>query len=97
MCVDLALRPSPLVLLALVAIVILAVSRVIRAGGDEARAVRTLNRAAVAVAVAVVAAGSVLIAQVWFALIPLGGIDGTYFWPFPFGLVEMTTTPLTGS
>ncbi|MGZ0711318.1 hypothetical protein ACWPKO_23625 (plasmid) [Coraliomargarita sp. W4R53] len=38
------------------------------------------------------------VAQIWFGLIPLEGIDGprTYISPFPFASVDFQTTPMNG-
>lgn len=93
-CVSLSLHPSPVVMLVLAAIVLWALRRVVRRATDEASAIHILDRAAL---VAVVVAGaSVVIAQVWFAAIPVYGIDGsgTYIWPFPFGSVDFESSPM---
>lgn len=94
-CVNMTLRPSPLVLIAIAAIVLWAIDRVLRRADTEASAVRILDRAALAIMIA--AAVSVVIAQVWFALTPLYGLDGagTYLWPFPFGSVDLQTSPMS--
>ncbi|KAA9147243.1 hypothetical protein F6B41_15405 [Microbacterium lushaniae] len=77
--------------------VLFALRRVLRRADDEASAIRIIDRTAVAVIV--VAVVSVVIAQVWFSLIPLYGIDdsGTYIWPFPFATVDLVTSPMTPS
>ncbi|MDE0546138.1 hypothetical protein [Microbacterium sp. C7(2022)] len=96
-CISMTLQPSGLVYLALAAIVIGALTRVLNRAGDESSAVRILDRAAAIVAI--VAVASVIISQVWFSLIPITSWDGTgtFVYPFPFGSVEMTTSPMTGS
>lgn len=96
-CVNLALRPSPLLLLLLAVIVLMALGRVLRRAESEASALRVLDRATVIVIA--LAAASVLIAQVWFALIPLSGIggEGTYIWPFPFGSVDFQRSPMVAA
>ncbi|MEV8134490.1 hypothetical protein [Microbacterium aurantiacum] len=40
-----------------------------------------------------------VVAQVWFWVLPLYGIDGqgTYVFPFPFGSVDVVTTPMPTS
>ncbi|MDX2375982.1 hypothetical protein M4I32_04125 [Microbacterium sp. LRZ72] len=94
-CVQLTLGPNPLMLVALAAVVIWALSRVLSRADNEDAAIRTLDRAALAVMIAT--AVSVVLAQVWFSLIPLEGINGsgTYFWPFPFGSVDFESSPMT--
>jgi hypothetical protein len=96
-CVSMSLRPSPLMLLVLAGMVLFALRRVLRRAGDEASAIRILDRTALAVLL--VAAVSVVIAQVWFGLIPMYGIgdSGTYIWPFPFATVDFVTSPMTPS
>lgn len=94
-CVSLTLGPSPLVVLFIGMAVIWSLGRVLRRAGDEPVALRILDRSAVAIILIV--ATSVVVAQIWFALIPLYGINGsgTYVWPFPFGSVDMQTMPMT--
>jgi hypothetical protein len=96
-CVSLTLGPSPLMLILIGGIVLWALGRVLRSADGEASAVRIVDRASVAIII--VGAGSVVIAQVWFTLIPLYGIGGTgtYFWPFPFGSVDIQTPPMPTS
>ena len=92
-CVTLTLRPSPMVYFAVAAIILWALTRVLRKANGVASALRVLDRAAVAIGVLV--AVSILVSQVWFALIPITEWDGTgtFFYPFPFGAVDMGTTP----
>ncbi len=96
-CVSLELGPSGLVYLTIVAIVIHALTLVLRHANDVPSAARFLERAAAAIVVLVVA--SIIIAQVWFAMIPLteGNSTGPYFYPFPFGTVELVIEPMTTS
>lgn len=93
-CVNLALRPSPFVLIAIAAIVVWALGAVIRRATDETAALRLIDRAALAVII--VAAASLFISQVWFGLLPVTSWDGTgtFVYPFPFGSVEMTTSEM---
>lgn len=95
-CYQMVLSPSPFVAIAIALIVILAMGRVLRRAGTVDAAVRILDRAAaIVVAVAVV---SLVIAQVWFALIPMTdwGADGSFavIYPFPFGSGSVTVTPM---
>ncbi|GAA1923630.1 hypothetical protein GCM10009775_14990 [Microbacterium aoyamense] len=96
MCTSLTMRPSWIVLVALAAIVLGVLGRVLRRAEDETAALRMLDRAALAIMV--IAGASIVIAQVWFAMIPLDGFGGTgtYVYPFPFGAVELDTYPMTG-
>lgn len=96
-CVTLTLQPSPVMLIILAGIVLWALGRVLRRAESEASAVRIVDRASLAIIM--VAGCSVLIAQIWFNLIPLHGIGGTglYIWPFPFGSVDYQTSPIPNS
>ncbi|MFC7945029.1 hypothetical protein ACFUPZ_17390 [Microbacterium oxydans] len=94
-CVDLALRPSPLVYIGIAAIVLITLGRVMKAS-DEHTALKTLNRAAIGVSVLVGLA--IIVSLVWFFLIPMEGFNSgswTVFSPFPFGSIDVTTTPMT--
>lgn len=95
-CITLTLGPSPLVFLALAVIVIVAISRILRRARTQEHAVRIANKAAVVVVA--VAAGSLVIAYVWFAFIPVRSWvpDEPYFflYPFPFGTVDVVIEPL---
>lgn len=95
-CISLLLKPSPLVFIALAAIVVLTLSAVQRHAIDTASALRYLNRAIFIVLI--VAVASAVIARVWFSLIPLQDWPetGTLIYPFPFGAVDMTVKPVTG-
>lgn len=74
-CIDLTLRPSPVVFLVLAAIVAWVVTRVVRRATDEDAALRIIGRAGPAVIVAAIV--SVVLSQVVFSAIPLEGWDGT--------------------
>ncbi|WP_349897859.1 hypothetical protein [Parafrigoribacterium soli] len=96
MCVTLTLAPSPIVYLAIAFIVLLAVSKVINKAPDLEAARHTLGRATVVIGILVLV--SVVVAQLWFAFIPITEWSETgsyaFFYPFPFGSVDMTTTPM---
>jgi hypothetical protein len=94
-CVEMTLGPNPVMVLMLAAVIVAAISRVLSHADGEAAAIRILDRAALAVMIITVA--SLIIAQVWFHLMPLDGIDGTgtYIWPFPFGSVDFQPSPMT--
>jgi len=92
-CVSLQLHPSPFVFAALAFVVFVAIGRVLRRARTEADAIRILDRAAlVGTAIAGV---SLLVSVVRFGLIPLESWNGggTFFFPFPFGSVDLTVTP----
>lgn len=94
-CVQLALGPSPLVYVAIALVVVLALGRVTKAS-DELTALRTLNRAAIAVLALVPVA--IIVSQVWFFLVPLDEFaagSGSIISPFPFGLINVATAPMT--
>jgi hypothetical protein len=93
-CIELTLAPSPLVYVGIAATVLLTLGRVMKAN-DEAGALQTLNRAVIGIT-ALVGIG-VVVAHVWFSLIPVEGFTA-HSWsivhPFPFGTIDVTTTPL---
>lgn len=94
-CIALTLGPSPLVYVALGLLVFLALNRVMRAT-EEAAARRILERFTMSIGVTAIAA--VVISQVWFALIPIETFMSgsfSFFSPFPFGLIESSTTALS--
>lgn len=94
-CIDLMLRPSPLVYIGIAAIVLITLGRVMKAS-DERAALRALNRAAIGIAALVAVA--IIVSLVWFFLIPMEGFTSgswTVISPFPFGSIDVTTTPLT--
>lgn len=94
-CIDMALKPSPLLYVAIGLIVLIAINRVMKAA-DEASALRTLGRASMTVGVLVVVA--IMISQVWFQTIPIEQFS-TGSWsvlsPFPFGLIDVTDSPMS--
>ncbi|MGH3690290.1 MAG: hypothetical protein ACRDT7_09055 [Microbacterium sp.] len=94
-CIDLTLSPSPLVYIGIAAIVLITLGRVMKAS-DEHTALKTLNRAAIGVSALVGLA--IIVSLVWFFLIPIEGFTSgswTVFSPFPFGNIDVTTTPMT--
>jgi len=94
-CTNATLHGSPLVLVAIGAIVFLAIGRVLRRATDEDSARRMLRRAAVLVLA--VAAGSLVISYLWFAFwaSPETLLQrGMLFAPFPFGAIDIATTPM---
>lgn len=92
-CVELRLAPSPLVAIAVIAIVLLALRRVLRTAVVEADALRILDRATVIIGA--VTLGSLIIGLVWFALIPVPDPSGpiSVVYPFPFASGELIFTP----
>ncbi|GAA1504273.1 hypothetical protein BJ978_000359 [Agromyces terreus] len=93
-CVQLTLKPSGLVFVFIAVAVLVAISRVLRAG-DQASAIRVLDRTAIVI-VAVVAAWSV-VTLVSFLSIPLDQWDGTepfFLDGFVFGNVDIVRTTL---
>ena len=77
------------------AIVLIALGRVMKAS-DEHGAVKVLNRAAIGVGALVIVA--IVVSRVWFFMIPMEGFtpgSWTVFSPFPFGNIDVTTTPMT--
>lgn len=94
-CIALVLRPSGLIYVAIIAIVIGVLTRMLRRASDEASAMRSLDRAAAAIAILVVV--SIIISWIWFRMIPITDWDGTgtIFAPFPFGTMDVTITPGT--
>lgn len=94
-CIDLTLSPSPLVYIGIAAIVLINLGRVMKASGEHT-ALTTLNRAAIGVSALVGLA--IIVSLVWFFLIPMEGFTSgswTVFSPFPFGSIDVTTTPMT--
>ncbi|MGQ2914281.1 hypothetical protein [Microbacterium aurantiacum] len=96
-CTQMTLAPSPLVFLFFIGAVLWAIRRVLRRSPNDVDAIRTLRRTARTIVI--VAAVAVVVAQVWFWVLPLYGIDGqrTYVFPFPFGSVDVVTTPMPTS
>lgn len=95
MCAYLTLQPSALIFIAIAAIAFAAITMVLRRAADVPSALRYLDRASAAIAILAVA--SVVISQIWFAMIPITDWDGTgtFFYPFPFGSVELRTEPMS--
>lgn len=93
-CTTLSLRPSIVLYLGMALLVVWVLGRVARRTGDEASAIRLIDRTTIAIGA--IALASIVIAQVWFALIPIDGIDGsgTYLWPFPFASGEIVVEPM---
>jgi hypothetical protein len=94
-CIQLSLRPSPLVYLGIGLIVLFAINRVLRAG-NERIALQVLDRAAIGIGVLVIVA--VVVSQVWFHLIPITEFMSgsfSFFSPFPFGFIDSSTPPLS--
>ncbi|WP_291055377.1 hypothetical protein [Herbiconiux sp.] len=96
-CLILTLGPNPLMLVLFAAIVVLALTRVLNRAQSEKDAVRIIDRSVVAVAV--LAALGIVISQIWFGLIPTWDWTPTgsysFVYPFPFGSVELSITPMT--
>lgn len=88
-CITLTLRPSGLVFVAIIVIAFSALTMVISRATDVASAIRYLDRATAVIAILAVA--SVVISQIWFRMIPITDWDGTgtFFYPFPFGSVDL--------
>jgi len=96
-CMELTLRPSPFVFIAIGLIVVLAIGRVLKAT-DEQIALRTLDRAATGIVALVVIA--IVVSHVWFQLVPLHDLVSSDSWtvisPFPFGTIDVSTEPVPG-
>ena len=96
-CLSLHLGPSPVMFVAFAAIVVIALTRVIKRARNEQDALRTVDRAVIVVVVLAVA--SIVIAQVWFSLIPVSDWTPTgsysFLYPFPFGSVELSIAPMS--
>lgn len=93
-CISLTLGPSGIIYVAIAVITILAIRAVHRRASTVADAMRYLDRAAAGIVILAVA--SLIISYVWFSLIPImdwhGG--GTFFFPFPFGAVDVDISPM---
>lgn len=94
--VNLTLRPTPLVFLAIAVVFFTALHRVLNRTSDEASAVRVFRRASL-VAV-LIAACSVLVADIWFFASPIGGWPEPNTWlaPFPFGSLDVSAKTVSG-
>lgn len=93
-CVDVTMRPSTIVYLAIAIIVLVAITRVLRRADSEAAAFRMLDRAAILL-VAVTAIWLV-ITHVSFWMIPIDQWDGGSYFPLPFtfGAVDVEISPI---
>lgn len=93
-CINLTLQPSVIVYIGIFAIVVGALTFVLRRAIDVPAALRYLDRGAFTVVILAVA--PVAISQIWFAMIPITDWNGagTFFYPFPFGSVDLTVTPM---
>lgn len=95
--VNLTLHPSPIIYVAIAVACFYSIHRVLTHVTDEASAIRVFRRASLVVVL--IAAGSVVIADVWFFTSPLAGCPapGTWIAPFPFGSQVVSTKIMTGS
>ncbi|GAA1962964.1 hypothetical protein [Agromyces allii] len=96
MCVTLTLRPAPIVLLVIVAIVLIAISRVLRSARSETAAMRTLDLAAVAIVGLTVAWWALTLVS--FLSIDLQAWDGVGPFPYPDAMlgdirIDVSTMP----
>lgn len=93
-CISLTLGPSGIIYIAIAVIAILAIRAVHRQASTVAEAMRYLDRAAAGIVILVVA--SLVISYVWFSLIPITDWNGsgTFFFPFPFGAVDVDISPM---
>lgn len=94
-CVQLTLGPSPLLYAGIALLVVLAISRAMKASTAMA-ARRSLNRSAFVVVGIVVFA--IVVSQVWFGLVPIEGFASeswSILSPFPFGAIDVEITPMT--
>jgi hypothetical protein len=93
-CTRLTMGPSWLVSLALVVIVVVALTRAGRHARTPAVAVRMLQRTALVIAL--VAAGSIALSLLSFFALPLDGASGMVsgWLPFPFATVTVGQVPL---
>ncbi|MFT2817679.1 hypothetical protein [Leifsonia sp. A12D58] len=93
-CISLTLHPSFFVYVGIIAIVIGSLNSVLRRAGNLPTALRYLDRAAAWVVI--LALASVVISQIWFAKIPITTWNGaaTFYYPFPFGSVDLLITPM---
>lgn len=97
LCVQLNLRPSVFVYVGIALIVLIALGRVAKAA-DERAALRTMEVAIQGAGLLAVVA--VAVSLVWFQLIPLDQFNSgswSVMSPFPFGVIDVVTEPMTGS
>ncbi|MFF2274532.1 hypothetical protein [Agromyces sp. NPDC058126] len=92
-CVQLTLRPSAIVFVAIAVTVIVAITLVLRPGRTEASALRVIDRAVVVMIAATLAWA--VVTQVSFFAIPLDppSPGEPFMVPFTFGHVEVDITP----
>lgn len=95
-CKILVLRPSLLIFAAIVAIVVGALTLVLRRAVDQDAGLAYLNRAGLLIAVLVIA--TLVISHLWFRLTPVfdGETARTLIAPFPLGTVEVRTDHVVG-
>lgn len=96
-CISMQLQPSVLVYVALAAIFLIALGRVTKAA-DERAALRTLERAMYGAGVLVAIA--LVVSHVWFQSIDLEQFTSgswSVVSPFPLGVIDVSTEPLTAS
>ncbi|UUT34750.1 hypothetical protein [Microbacterium elymi] len=93
MCVNMTLHANPFMYAFFIGAIVFALSHLLSRVVDIDHAVRVLDRTLLVVVL--VAVVGVIVGQVWFALIPLGDGTGPYFFPFPFGTVDLTTSSMT--
>jgi hypothetical protein len=96
-CIDLRLSVSPLLFIGFAVIVFLALGRIINRNLDPFAATRVLDRAGLVVKIVAIVA--IVVAQVWFALVPMEDFatrGGSIISPFPFGIIEVTTSTDAG-
>lgn len=96
LCVSLSLHPSVFVYVGIALIVLFALGRVTKAV-DARAALRTMERAIQGAGLLVAIA--LVVSHVWFQLTPLEQFSSdswTYFSPFPLGVIDVSTDPMTG-
>lgn len=93
-CIQLTLRPSGLILVAIMAIVIGTLTVILRRARSRTDAIKYIDRGTAAIGILVIA--SVVISHVWFWAIPITEWNGagTFIYPFPFGAVDLVTYPM---
>lgn len=94
MCVNLTLRPSPIVFVAIAAIVIVAMTLVLRRADSESAALRTLDRAVIVIVAVTI--GWAALTMVSFSAIPYDSWDGIepFTIPFTFGDIDIDVSPM---
>lgn len=94
MCVNLTLRPSPIVFIAIAAIVIIAITLVLRRADSERAALRIIDRAVILMVAVTI--GWAALTMVSFFAIPLESWDGVdpFMIPFTFGNTDIDVSPM---